>query len=92
MRPIAREIDDAARVAVELPAQIPLSGSNWYALAHLGACGEPRFLYSAQEQGSDTNAQALCPASTHPRGQDGSWVIGSGTGRTLSSLSNETNL
>ena len=67
-----------------------LSGSNWYALAHLGACGEPRFLYSAQEQGSDTNAQALCPASTHPRGQDGSWVIGSGTGRTLSSLSNET--
>lgn len=29
---------------------------TWYALAHLGVCGEPRFLWFAEEQGSDTNA------------------------------------
>ena len=33
-----------------------------------------------------------CPANWHPRGQDAAYAIGRGTGRTLSSISSETQL
>ena len=66
------------------------SGSRWYAVVHNGACGRQRFLLASQDQGSDSDTAALCPARMHPRGQDGFYVIGGSTGRTLTSLSNET--
>ena len=62
------------------------NGGNWFGLAHRGKCGQDRFLYSTQDQGSDSSASAFCPSGMHPRGQDGVYVIGSSTGRTLSSL------
>ena len=63
------------------------SGSTWYAIVHNGACGRQRFLLASQDRGSDSNMSALCPAGMHPRGQDGFYVIGASTGRTLTSLS-----
>ena len=56
------------------------------AVAHLSSASDARFLHSRYDIGSDTNGTAFCPAGMHPRGQDGSHVIGSSTGRTLSSI------
>ena len=56
------------------------------AVAHLSSASDGRFLHSRYDIGSDTNGTAFCPAGMHPRGQDGSHVIGSSTGRTLSSI------
>ena len=69
---------------------IPYTRITWYAVVHFGRCDYQRFLLASQDRGSDSNMSALCPAGMHPRGQDGFWVIGSGTGRTLSSLNGET--
>ena len=62
------------------------SGTVWYALAHRGICNRAIFLEDAQDIGSDTSTTALCPARMHPRVQDGKYVIGESTGRTLGSI------
>ena len=66
---------------------IPYTRITWYAVVHFGRCTYPRFLLASQDRGSDSNMSALCPAGMHPRGQDGFFVIGASTGRTLTSLS-----
>ena len=67
---------------------IPYTRITWYAVVHFGVCNQNKFLLASQDRGSDSNMSALCPAGMHPRGQDGFFVIGASTGRTLSSLNN----
>lgn len=69
---------------------VTVSGTTWYALAHRGICNRQIFLKHYQDIGSDTNLTALCPAGMHPRGQDGLYVIGESTGRSLRSITTET--
>ena len=59
---------------------------SWH-VVHLSSAAGARFLPSSQDIGSDGSSAAFCPAGMHPRGQDGWYVIGASTGRSLSSLS-----
>ena len=78
----------AAALSAENERVVPYgSGGLWFAVVHFGRCNQNKFLLASQDRGSDINMSALCPAGMHPRGQDGFYVIGGSTGRTLSSLS-----
>ena len=77
----------AAALSEENERVVQWVGVGWYAVVHFGGCSEQKFLLASQDEGSDSNISALCPAGMHPRGQDGFYVIGRSTGRTLSSLS-----
>lgn len=58
---------------------------TYYAARHGSGAGAYRHLSHAASVGG-SHAGSRCPEGSHPRGEDGLWKIGAGTGRTLSSV------